>query len=212
MLEGRRFALCIRERAALDKSSSSYSCEHARAHEAISVFTIDERRDAIRRRHFQDSLLPRGLTAKELASRLLVRVSPLGCVRECPRPRMCPGAGKYSCVSRSISSKMATKNPTNTIAATSNPSLLRLGEWAQKRGDVTTGMIVNAKDRRNTLENYVLLLLFFFFRAESFVTDMYQELPWQGSEVSDSKTEDDRTKQFSFSSIQSSFTSTHFSE
>lgn len=30
--------------------------------------------DAILRRHFQDSLLPRGLTTKELASRLLVRV------------------------------------------------------------------------------------------------------------------------------------------
>lgn len=30
--------------------------------------------DAIRRRHFQDSLLPRGLPTKELANRLLVRV------------------------------------------------------------------------------------------------------------------------------------------
>lgn len=107
--------------------------------------------DAIRRRHFQDSLLPRGLPAKELANRLLVRVPPR--VRKRARARahtrlcrcVCArAAGKYSCVLRSISSKMATKNPTNTIAATSNP-LLRLGEWAQKRGDVTTGMIVMRK-------------------------------------------------------------------
>ncbi|KYM98459.1 hypothetical protein ALC62_10815 [Cyphomyrmex costatus] len=39
---------------------------------------------------------------------------------------------------------MATKNPTNTIATTSNP-LLRLDEWAQNRGYVTTGMIVMRK-------------------------------------------------------------------
>jgi len=36
----------------------------------------------------------------------------------------------------------------NTIAATSNP-LLRLGEWAQNRGYVTTGMIVMWKIGEN---------------------------------------------------------------
>jgi len=42
--------------------------------------------DAIRRRHFQDSLLPRGLPTKELANRLLVRVPPR--IRERARARV----------------------------------------------------------------------------------------------------------------------------